>query len=320
MDAAEEADPAIRARPVPAPLFITGMPRSGSTFLHMLLARDAGNLVPRCWQLIYPFSKGRLPAGPALRRLQVAAQLRVFQALSPGLREMHPLAADMPQECTDITAQIFQSLRFEFVHHVPAYREWLAAHGHGAAMRFHRRFLQHLEAQSGPGRWVLKSPDHVFALDAIVDAYPDARFVFLHRDPVNVVGSCARLVEALRRPFSLRVDRREIGRDVAARLLQSADHMMRATVRLGPERILHLHYQALVSDPMAAVREIYRHCGRSLERPAEMAMRQWLGRQADRRRPRHPLADYGVHSDGIYADFMHYMEQFGVALPSAVSG
>src|SRR5205814_10675678 len=114
---------------------------------------------------------------------------------------LHELSADTPQECTDITAHSFQSLRFENTHHVPSYQAWLDSHGHHEAFRFHRRFLQHLEAQAPGRRWILKSPDHVFALAAIKNVYPDARIIFLHRDPLSVVGSCSTLAELLRRPF-----------------------------------------------------------------------------------------------------------------------
>src|SRR5208282_5355731 len=101
--------------------------------------------------------------------------------------------ANSPQECSEITAHLFSSLRFDTNYFVPSYRHWMDSTGHLAAYQFHRRFLQHLQHQAGGGgRWVLKCPDHVFALTAIRAVYPDARMVFVHRDPVRVLLSVTR--------------------------------------------------------------------------------------------------------------------------------
>jgi hypothetical protein len=131
-DAAEEKNPAIRSRPIPQPIFITGLPRSATTFLHTLLSLDPQNAVPRCWRLLHPYPPTSLvPA--ALCKMHVKMLLGLFHCLTPGLTALHPLSADMPQECTDITGQIFQSLRFETTHRVPSYQSWLESHGHQGA-------------------------------------------------------------------------------------------------------------------------------------------------------------------------------------------
>lgn len=310
LDAAEEDDPSITARPISRPVFITGLPRSATTFLHMLLAQDEGNAVPRCWQLIYPYApRGRLIRAD-LRRTTVALQFAIFRLLSPGLGELHPLSADAPQECTDITAQIFQSLRFDSTHHIPAYQAWLDSSDHRSAFRFHRRFLQHLDAQGR--RWMLKSPDHVFALDAITTVYPDAEVVFLHRDPLEVIASCARLTETLRRPFTRRIDRAEIGRQVSNRLIESAEQMVAALARPGAERFLHLHYRRVVSAPMETVKELYRHCGLTLNREAERCMKAWLAKPPQNGARRYSLAEYGLDADYLRGRFARYVETFGV--------
>src|SRR5208337_341980 len=145
--------------------------------------------------------------------------------LAPAFQALHPLEAISPQECSEITAHVFRSLRFDTNYHIPSYRAWLDADpvGHLPAYQFHRRFLQHLQHQAGPRasppRWVLKCPDHLFALEAIRAVYPDARLVFVHRDPVKVLLSVARLTEVLRRPFTRDLDPRTIGRDESARWL-----------------------------------------------------------------------------------------------------
>lgn len=310
-DSAEEEKPEIVHTAIQRPVFITGLPRSSTTFLHMLLAQDRANAVPRCWELIYPYP-WRAPRFPRdLRRDWVELQLRMFRVLSPGVARLHPLAAETPQECTDITAQVFQSLRFDTTHHIPSYQQWFERHGHRQAFRFHRRFLQHLEAQAPGRRWILKSPDHVFALDAILDTYPDARIIFLHRDPLSVVASCAKLTELLRRPFTRRLDRREVGHQVANRLIESANRMAReAGVRNG--RILHLYFKEVVSAPMDAVAAVYDHCGIELSDRSRADMQGWLDRRRAPRKQRYNLAEFGLDPGWLCESFSRYMEVFSV--------
>lgn len=313
MDLAEESDGSILQRPIGRPIFITGLPRSGSTFLHSLLALDPRNVAPRSWQMLYPFPLHGRSGRSDPRRARVARQLALFRLLAPGLSHMHPLSADAPQECTEITGQTLRSLRFDTVYYIPAYRDWLDGQGHEPAYRFHRRFLQHLDAQGPPGRqWVLKSPDHVFALDALRKVYPDAPVVMLHRDPLKVIASVAKLTEMLRRPFTLRLDRAQIGREVCDRWADGAARMM--AVSGAAEGILHLHYADLVGAPLHAVRRVYGHCGLTLSSEAEERMRESLRRA--------PRGGYGVHQHSLEAfgldplqvreQFVRYMQAFEV--------
>ena len=276
MHDAERRNPAILEQPVAPPVFITGLPRSGTTFLHRMLMEDPANRAPLVWQAIHPYPP---PHGRDRRQATVARQLRSFEWLAPEFRALHPLQADSPQECSEITAHVFRSLRFDSTYNIPSYRAWLDtdAAGHQPAYRFHRRFLQHLQQQdsswSAGTRWVLKCPDHVFALDALRTVYPDARLVFVHRDPVKVLLSVAKLTEVLRRPFSRHVDPLAIGRQESARWLDGTRRMMAAseTAGLSPS-ICHVHYLDLVSDPVSTVEQVYQHFGMVL-RPE--ASRRW---------------------------------------------
>ncbi len=314
-DVAEEEDAAIRSRPIHHPVFITGMPRSATSFLHNVLSQDPANAVPRCWQLLYPYPMRNrfLPLDP--RKALVNLELRLFRCMTPGLNDLHDLSAEEPQECTDITAQVFQSLRFETTHRIPSYQNWIDRHGHRDAFLFHRRFLQHLDAQIRQGvpghRWVLKSPDHVFALDAIRSVYPDAKIIFLHRDPLSVIPSCVRLTERLHRPFTNHIDAREIGRQVSARLNQAADHMMAAASR-HPD-ILHLYYREVVAHPIAAIRTLYRHCGFELSDVAEQRMAAFLARPRRRARRTYDFAKFGLDAKNLRERFAGYVQHFAVA-------
>lgn len=312
-DAIEEREPAVLSRRIDRPIFITGLPRSGTTFLHTLLAQDPAVAVPLSWQMFYPYPSKLRVLGRGLRRAWIGMQFRIMQWLSPELSALHPISADAPQECTDITAQVFQSLRFDSTYRVPSYQSWLDQHGHHDAFRFHRRFLLHLDWQEPGRRWVLKSPDHVFALDAIRAAYPDAVIVFLHRDPVSVIASVAKLTEVLRRPFARHVDRFEIGRQVCASWENGAERMIAAAAER--DGILHLHYKDVVAAPMAAVKTLYRHSGLTLDARAERRMGDWLGRatQEGNGQSRYSLDEFGIDGDELRRRFERYMGEFRVA-------
>lgn len=308
MDAAEEADPSIPKRKIDAPLFITGLPRASTTFLHTLLAQDPANAVPRSWQLIYPFPPKRRWFGGDHRKSWVEWQFRIFQALSPAVSDLHPLHADAPQECTDITAQVFQSQRFDTTYNVPSYQRWFDGYEQEGAFRFHRRFLQHLNA--GDRHWVLKSPDHVFSLAAIKKVYPDARIVFLHRDPLSVVASCAKLTEVLRKPFTRALDPIAVGRNVSERLIQSVERMALAA---SEDDILHLYFRDVIADPLAAARAVYAHCGREMTPAAKVKMRAWLARKPEgNTKHRYDLSEFGLDAGALRERFSAYMAYFSV--------
>ena len=182
----------IQPEPIRQPIFITGLPRSGTTFLHRLMMNDPDNRAPLVWETIYP-SAGRRPARPArgARGPAVAA----FERLAPEFRALHPLEATSPQECSEITAHVFRSLRFDTTYHIPSYRRWLDADGPAICRPTGSTDASCSICSTRPPapapRWVLKCPDHLFALDAIRAVYPDARLVFVHRDPVKVLLSVA---------------------------------------------------------------------------------------------------------------------------------
>ena len=315
---AERQDPAILKRPLASPIFIAGLPRSGTTFLHGLLAEDPLNRAPRIWEAIYPYPKHRSAEFGAGRR-KVQLQLRIFNRLSPGIRNLHPIEADAPEECIEFTSQVFRSPRFDDVYRAPTYRAWLDKSGYDDGYRFLARFLRHLQ---GPGevprRWVLKSPEHVFSFDALARVFPDAMLVLVHRDPGHVLVSAARLTELLRAPFTTTIDRREIGRKVADYWQDG----MRRMVKLADNpafplrsRLVHVQYRSLVADPIGTIARIYDAFGLDFSREAREAMAAKVARApnggygANRYRPE----EFGIDPERERERASVYVERFGVA-------
>ena len=319
----EKRSPGILAERINRPIFILGLPRSGTTFLHNLLAQDPANLAPRCWQTIYPYpERGRPSADPWRRRDLVARQFANFLRFLPELPDLHPLEADAAQECIEITGQVIRSLRFDTTHYVPTYQQWLDDAGHHEAYHFHRRFLQHLQHQSGSGCWILKSPDHIFALGAIDKVYPDARFVFVHRDPMEVLPSVARLTELLRLPFTRQVDRMQIGRQVSDRWVEGSKLLIDADQRLrtSPKRIFHIRYRNLVRNPSGAVKSIYNHFGLPLSPKARANVNRSIANRPNGGygQNQYHLEDYGLNLEAERRRYAGYVEYFRTDTKDAV--
>ncbi|MGE3783105.1 MAG: sulfotransferase [Alphaproteobacteria bacterium] len=310
----EKRAPQILQARIQQPIIITGLPRSGTTFLHTLLAADPANVAPRVWQLIHPYPDGAKRGGRDTRRRSVDRQLRMFQFLAPGLRRMHPIRAISPQECSEINAHVFASLRFDTTYSVPSYRSWLDAAGHLDAYRFHRRFLQHLQHQQGGGRWVLKCPDHIFALAAVREIYPDARFVFVHRDPLHVLSSLVRLTEVLRRPFSRHLDRFALARQECERWSKATELMIRAADEEPfAEPIFHIHFRDLIGDPVRAVQRLYEHFRLSLDPGAVAGIRAVVEAEAlAARSAKQHLDRYRIDAEAERRRFAPYTARFGI--------
>jgi hypothetical protein len=320
MQAAITRHPAIEAVPIRQPIFITGLPRSGTTFLHRLMLEDEANRAPAVWETISPSPE----AGTREKRIAaVSRQLKAFTWLAPEFPGLHPMEATSPQECSEITAHVFRSLRFDTNYHIPSYRTWMDADvvRHLPAYRFHRRFLQYLQFQDGTERrWVLKCPEHLFALEASRAVYPDARLVFVHRDPTKVLLSQARLTEVLRRPFTRKLDPQALGPQESRRWLDGTKRMISVGDDAGlPEAVYHVHHLDLISDPVATVEGVYRHFG--IEFPAQAAN----GIEAYvRAKPRGGYAphtyrfeDHGLDEAEERAKFLPYMVHFGVTPENA---
>jgi sulfotransferase family protein len=324
--AAESARPEILDEPIAQPIFITGLPRSGTTFLHRMMLEDPANRAPLVYETIYPYAPA---SGRRDRRVaQVASQLHTFEALAPEFHGLHPLESTSPQECSEITAHVFRSLRFDSNYRIPSYRAWLDSdpRSHLPAYRFHRRFLQHLQHQDAvvapPGttprarpRWVLKCPDHLFALEAIRAVYPDANLVFVHRDPVKVLLSVTRLTEVLRRPFTRRLDPKEIGQAESLRWQEGTRRMMAVGDEAGlPEPVCHVHYLDLVSDPVATLEQVYGHFGLALPSAAIRGIERLVAAQPNGGYAAHAyhFEDHGLDAEMERRKFRDYMLRFGV--------
>lgn len=311
---ARKRHPEIAAGRVERPLFIVGLPRTGTSILHELLAQDPGNRVPMTWEVMHVHpAPERATYDSDPRIAAVEKHLGGVDRLIPNFKAMHPMGAQLPQECVALTAHDFASMVFTSTHTLPSYQAWLDRNDLRWVYTAHRRQLQYLQWHCPAERWVLKSPGHLWALDALLAEYPDARVIQTHRDPLRVIASLASLIALLRSMSSDAIDRVAIGREWTERLAAGLQHAMRVRDARPPgaPAVFDMHFQELVRDEIGMVRRIYAHFDLELTAEAESRMRRFLAANPKDKHGAHryTLADAGLDAAEERARYRAYAER-----------
>ena len=310
--------PEIGRERVSRPIFIVGQGRTGTTILHELLLQDPANRVPLTWEADEPFPPPERASYHSDPRIAAAQrQLDRSESLIPDFKRIHRMGAELPQECVRLTASVGRSLIFPAQFRVTSYTEWLLDRASLApAYRAHRRFLQLLQWRCPAERWVLKSPAHLWCLDALLDEYPDACLVQTHRDPIAILSSLTSLECVLRKMCSDEIVPQEIAREWSGWLVRAYERSVefRERGRLPASRIVDLHFDRFMRDPLANVREIYAQFELELRPEVEEAMRRYIeGNPSDRDgRHRHRFADTGLDLEQERAAVRRYTDYFDV--------
>lgn len=302
--------PEITAQEIVRPLFIIGMPRTGTTLLHGLLAQDPANRVPVTWEAMHPSPP--TAEGEEARIRRAKSDMAWLGRLVPDFKAIHPVDAMLPQECITILSHSFLSDQFDVMFNVPGYRAWQERQDMRPAYECHRRFLQQLNFRRSARRWVLKAPAHMLAMESLLAVYPDAQIVQTHREPLEVMASTASLTTMLRSAFSDFVDPALIGREMSEFWSETLNRFMAVRDGLPPGRFFDVDFAELLEDPIAAVRRLYAWSGDELSSVAEKRMRDFLLLNTREKHGRHhyTLAQFGLDTAAESPRFDRYRERF----------
>jgi hypothetical protein len=304
--------PEIDGLPVQGPVDINGLPRSGTTALANMLSLDPQFRGLRGWEQARPCPPpvaGAEATDP--RRVQALADEAL---LSPELKAMHLYDVDATMEDTEVLGMAFHGQQYTVP--VYGYHAWWRDTDMTGAYAYHRRVVKLLRSRRPPDLWLFKAPHHNFHLEAIAGAYPDARFVVTHRDPVKAVPSWVSIVSAILPPSAGDRDHDRLGREAAEHLRVGVERSIEARSAIGEDRFLDVHHRRFVADPWAAVSRIYSFLGLDLKPEVDRAFRAWYeeNRTGAHGTHRYTAEQFGLTDARLRRDFAFYTDHFDIEL------
>ncbi|MFT4519712.1 MAG: hypothetical protein ACI9JM_002109 [Halioglobus sp.] len=309
--------PEVAKQTIERPLFVLGLPRTGTTILYELLAQDPAHRSPASWEVLSPFPPARQESFTTDPRIKAAEEhLNKIEILAPGFKAIHEIGARLPQECVSLLAAHFISDQFGASYSIPEYRRWSLNQDMTATYQWHYQFLQHLQADYRKTRWVLKTPAHLPYLDTIIKQYPDAALVHTHRDPVDVMGSISSLACTLHSAFSDKIDPMATGRREAEFFSTTLNKSiaLRDAMPDADKRFFDVQFDDIVADPIKVIESIYQHFDFPFTPEARAAMQHYLDNRPRDKHGRHhyKLEDYGLSRDELGVLFGDYCQRFGM--------
>ena len=305
--------PEIDDEVVGGPVFVIGLPRTGTTALSQLVAADPQFRSLRMWESQAPTPPPETATQDSDPRIAQAEEgLRMLDEMFPLMKTMHNSEATAATECQDLMGMSFRTFHFDGAVRVPSYLDWLMHCDMRETYTFHRRVLKLLQWHCPPTLWHLKTPVHMFALDALIEAYPNAKFLWSHRDPAKVMGSVCSLIRYVRSWSSDRDDPEELGAEQLDSWAEAVRRAMDFRQRLGDSRFADVAFADLQHDPVGTLRAGYASLGLTFSEDSERAVEQWADEHKPGSRGAHDyeLSDYGLTPEGVRERFADYLRTY----------
>jgi len=307
-------NPWIEDQSIKQPVFIIGMPRTGTTILHAIMHEDPAHRSPLAWECLLPYPVATPETFRNNEQLKtIKKEFGQLFKLVPDFQKKHYMAADSPQECLGITAFDFNSFQFSAQLYLPSYMDWFSHDSYMLeTMRFHKRFLQYLQSGGVKAeRWLLKTPVHLMRLPEIFEVYPDARIIMTHRPPADVVSSTASLISSVRSLYSDNEDPVVTGHEQADFWSLSFDSFLESRKKLQKEdQIIDLKFEDFIKDQMGTIRQIYEHFDWELTDVAQGNFKNFLAENPKDKHGKHEysLDTFGLTEDKINRQFSQYLD------------
>ncbi len=295
---------------------VVGLPRTGSTMLHRMLASAPGMTGTRWFetQNYAPFPN-ETRGDPEPRRAAARGFLDYMIATIPDLMSIHPMSIDQPDEELIILGQLYSSTMIEGTYHVPGYARWLTENDRVQCYRDLGQILQSLQWQDRRregAKWVLKTPGHLLALDAVIELFPEAKIVMTHRDPVATVPSYCSMEHSLYQMVSDRVDPASVAAFWVPRLAELLDRFMMVRGQAAAHHFVDVRYADLLSDPIGEGTRVLEAAGVEVTPEVRAGMAEWVeaNKREDRAPHKYALEDFGLVRSDVEQRFAAYRAAF----------
>jgi hypothetical protein len=317
--------PDIAAQEIAPPLIVVGLPRTGTTISYDLLCLDPEARAPREWEWYIPWPPTETATFDSDPRIaQVKAMYDVWLQHAPQLLDIQRFDCTQPGECNHGMQYHFGSTNFPAEMGVPDYARWLRESSVAGQYVSHKRLLQNFQWKGPKGRWTLKSPQHLFDLPALLDAYPGAMLVWTHRDPALTFSSLSSFIAGFLAAFGGDKDKAAIGQDVVDTWIAGMNRALAARANPAIEsRIIDLAHKDVVADPMAAVQRIYDKFGLHFSDAHKARIVQFLTDNPAAKRMgkhKHSPEQYSIDVDDVRLRMKDYYDRFGHLLGRPQTG
>jgi hypothetical protein len=302
--------PEIAQQEIKAPIFVTGLPRSGTSALLNLLVAAPDNRGLLQWEVQFPDPwPGSKPGEEDPRYPYLVKALEATR--NSEFAKIHYIDADTPEECVLLHAYAFNGVMLGFEIMLEPYRSWLLKQDLVPLYAYQKRQMQMLNWRNPGKQWMLKAPAHMWGIDAILKVFPDARFVWCHRDPMLVVpsiNSMNRVVMGMYAGDLSHLDPGEVGRAVMEWYAMSLEQGLAQRAKLPANIFVDCSQREFVDDPMAVVEKVYRAFGLPLNDSARAAMQAHIDANPKGKHGKHEynLAEYGLTRELIEQRFAFY--------------
>ena len=306
--------PEILDQEIIAPIVIVGLPRTGSTMTHRLLASDPNHTAMLWWEGRYPSLLPGEKRGDIKARMDLGkAEVDAVVAASPDALDIHPWDYKGADEEILLLEHNFLSTVPESFMALPSYSEWIEEQDHTLAYEDLKKFIQYLQWQN-PGRekkrWVLKSPHHLGFIDKMISVFPDAKIIQTHRDPIKTVPSFCSMCANLFEPLTTNFDKVFIGKHWSNKLTRALNHCMNISEQ-HPDNFLDLEFLNMIKDPIDEMKKIYEFIGESFGEKTEVAMEAW--REENKHEMgahKYSLEEYDLTESQINNNFARYQQKY----------
>lgn len=296
-----DSHPEIGSEVINAPVVIVGLPRTGTTVTHKVISQSFGHRAPALWELMH--TDLELPPAERDRLMrQINATMTLVTRLAPAMRAIHPQRAEAPDEDPFALPHGAQHLARA---PMPDYERWCYERDYSRDYDYLKRVYQVLQHDREPRRWVIKSPTHLANLDQLIRVFPNARIVWLHRDPATVIGSICSLVETSWRLHVRRPDLHEIGRMCLRMLRWMVERARAARLDIPREQIVDIPYHAVASEPERKMPVLYDRIGARWTDADAANLAATMARPY-KRAHEYGLARYGLDHSDVESAFGDY--------------